>query len=693
MATLDPARRLPPVSPEQQVRRQSLLASSRDLVAGRLSAAWRELVTKLEEDLRRRGDLADERELRQFLYGLREKLLAHADRLQELLAEHWRQEFDAALTEGRLAVGLPKPAKLQLVALGDFDEDLALKAFARTLEEACGDALWAVGRRVAALIGGRRSSDIAAAAAPDIIAAALRRSLVAVDFGLAERIELLRSLVGQSGAGFAGVYREWNELLASFNVLPDLKRSYAKSAPAGGAGPSVPVAPQVAGADVFALLQGAVAAFENSPQQVPSAARNVDTAAALAALDSLQRAGPELGQDLDMQADSLRQFRASDIGRGLGQLDAITVDIVAMLFDMIYQDDAIADPIKVLFGRLQIPLLKVALADRRFFSSRAHPARRFLEQVSHAAVQLGRGAGREDALYGKLVAIVERLQREFSHDSALFDELCLELEGFLVEQDRAADAQAAAAVPLAEAHERRLLAQAAAEQALAPHIAAAPDPIKDLLGHEWRDLLARAHLDCDRGAWDAALSTAAELAASIRIAPGRRRRKEFVERLPGVIRRIQEGFDRLDVDPERRLELIDSLFAMHAALLSGDAGAAGRPNGAAPAAEAGAAVLAGDALLEQVAQLQCGNWIELGRANGAVQRYRISWISPSRAVLLLTNRSSPKGIALTPQALALSIERGRASIVPTEPIFERAMARALSTLTDEDAAKVSLDFT
>ncbi|MRB37242.1 DUF1631 family protein, partial [Bacillus thuringiensis] len=64
---------------------------------------------------------------------------------------------------------------------------------------------------------------------------------------------------------------------------------------------------------------------------------------------------------LGVPANVLRDFRTSDLGRHLGQFDAITVDIVAMLFDLIFDDANIADPIKALVGRLQIPLVKVAM--------------------------------------------------------------------------------------------------------------------------------------------------------------------------------------------------------------------------------------------------------------------------------------------------------------------------------------------
>ena len=663
------------------------LDSSRELVGRRLGAAWRELVVLLDANLQQQAESAHAGESQPFLGGLRDKLRARAATVAGLLPQHWRQEFDTALRE-QPAANQPGGRELQLVDLGDLDEDLALHACARKVETCAADALYAVGRRVAWLCGKRRAGDVAAAAAPDIIVAALRRSLAAADFGLSERIELLRCMLQHAEGGFAAIYPEWNDHLKGLNILPELKRAYGSAEPSANPGGQTAGSRRVVGAELFGLLQGLVAPAGGAPAAATTG-RKVDTAAALAALDRLQQAAPDLANDLVAQADSLRQFRASEIGQGLGQVDAMTVDIVAMLFDMIFQDQTIADPIKALIGRLQIPVLKVALADRSFFSTRAHPARRLLEQISRAAAQLGSGAGRRDPLYGRVALIIERLRRESNYDALVFDGLCFELETFLAEHGRAADAEAAAGVPLAEAQEQHLAALAAAEQALSPYMAEAPAAITELLGNEWRDLLARAHEAGDLGAWDEALATASDLLGSVRIAPGNSGRKTLVGLLPGLIRRIQEGFDRLDVDSERRLHLVDALFALHAALLSGDAAAAQRSRALAPASVEGA----GAAALAEVAKLERGDWVEMAQGEGAAQRYRVSWVGPARGVLLLTNPALPRGIALPPQVLALRLERGQARIVPSEPLFERAVVRALRTFTDEQAAQVSLDFT
>jgi hypothetical protein len=150
----------------------------------------------------------------------------------------------------------------------------------------------------------------------------------------------------------------------------------------------------------------------------------------MVSLDALQRTVPAQAATAPL-ANVLHDFRSSDTGQSLGYLDAVTVDIVATLFDFIFDDAAVADPIKAVVARLQIPLLKVAMLDKTFFSSKAHPARKLLDGISRAAVRCGPQAGHEDPLYARIASIVDRLQNEFVQDTSLFDTLCAELDEFL----------------------------------------------------------------------------------------------------------------------------------------------------------------------------------------------------------------------------------------------------------------------
>jgi hypothetical protein len=84
----------------------------------------------------------------------------------------------------------------------------------------------------------------------------------------------------------------------------------------------------------------------------------------------------------------LRELKSSSFGAGLQQMDATTLDIVSMLFDQLFDDPEIPVGLKGLIGRLQIPMLKVAIADKSFFARKTHPARHLLDTLGDVAVRL-----------------------------------------------------------------------------------------------------------------------------------------------------------------------------------------------------------------------------------------------------------------------------------------------------------------
>ena len=67
----------------------------------------------------------------------------------------------------------------------------------------------------------------------------------------------------------------------------------------------------------------------------------------------------------------------------------MTLDIVAMLFDFIFDDAHVPLAIKALLSRLQIPVLKVAMLNPGFFADRQHPTRRFLGGIAGVAIRWG----------------------------------------------------------------------------------------------------------------------------------------------------------------------------------------------------------------------------------------------------------------------------------------------------------------
>jgi hypothetical protein len=691
------------------------LKESRDLVAQKLREAVRVLVAELQDEFGTKGDATDERDQRNFYYGGRELLRENLVRLEGLFAGHWLQQFDAAIgSSARKQAKGPATTldQLELVDLGDMDEQIAVKGMASRLQDACEESLFAAGRRIAHLAGKEDDGIALEAALAETVHAALKEAGLSGPL----RIEVLAGLDRRSAKILGAVIHDLNAFLVGRRVLPTVRRNYTRAQrekqPAGATD-------KIGGADagdVFAMLQRLVPggysggaapaagpAVPMSPEAMAAAMQRV-----MVSLDNLQHALPPPSEMSIMvpSTNVLREFRGSEVGQKLDHLDAVTVDIVATLFDFIFDDKSVSDPIKALVGRLQIPVLKVAMLDKSFFSSKQHPARRLLDCLSRAATRCGPEVGHTDPLYAHISSIVERLQSEFKQDSRLFDVLCGELNDFLDQQESDADTQALKAAPLVAEQERRELAAVAADAVLAAWLTSPlPAAVADLLTTEWRTLLVRQYLCDDSEGWESAVATATDLVASVTPVSDAAGRKGLAAKLPTLVKRIHDGLDQAGVTMERRVSLLDCLFSLHAAVLRGAAPpaaavwsppeAAAEPAIVAESIEADGAVVQRMSLLDsanvpvleddsdtqrRVDELQRGDWVEFPGGDSGPVRYRLSWVSPERGILLFTNPHSPRALSVAPAALALQLERGEAAIVPVEPIFERAVSRALETL-------------
>jgi hypothetical protein len=107
------------------------------------------------------------------------------------------------------------------------------------------------------------------------------------------------------------------------------------------------------------------------------------------------------------------------------------IDIISMLFDFFFDDASLPDPIKVLIGRLQIPILKVAMIDENFFNQKKHPARKLLDSISKASLGWSSDAEQEQILIDKIEKIVDFLITEFEQDISVFETALNDFNQFL----------------------------------------------------------------------------------------------------------------------------------------------------------------------------------------------------------------------------------------------------------------------
>ena len=101
-------------------------------------------------------------------------------------------------------------------------------------------------------------------------------------------------------------------------------------------------------------------------------------------------------------------------------IDHDTVDVIKMMFDIIFEDDRLTNEIKLTLAKLQIPLLKVAILDKTYFSENAHPAEVLVNKLTDAALALKKN---DPSFEQEASLIVSRVLNEFSDDASIFKKI------------------------------------------------------------------------------------------------------------------------------------------------------------------------------------------------------------------------------------------------------------------------------
>ena len=246
---------------------------------------------------------------------------------------------------------------------------------------------------------------------PEAVCGALKDACDQVEAGWKVRLALLRVLEAHVADELQGVYRELNAHLVERQILPEVRPVFRRNPPSAPRVSSRGAPASVTPADIHAVLAGLLGA-QSSPRgrrpRPPAAVAFVTPATRgfVQSLTGLQQPGPAAAGDAQALANVIRDLRASPQTAALPAIDAMTIDIVAMLFDFVFEDRQIPAAVKALLGRLQIPTLKVALSTARSSRRAPHPARQLLDRLARAAIGLDESSSRGEATLAKLEHVV-----------------------------------------------------------------------------------------------------------------------------------------------------------------------------------------------------------------------------------------------------------------------------------------------
>lgn len=615
----------------------NILMQARDLFSERLAVAMAGMLDKADAALSALESETRDTEAQALYRETRDKALSQREKIETQFRARYLREFQIRSNRAR-KIGNDfadmdlEDVELALVGEDDLEETLKFNAMTARLRQYCEEELIALDQRVGVLFGdaGLLSEDNPFS--PQAISDAYKQTGAQLHADVDVRLVLLKLFDEFVLDEIRGIYRAVNTLLVQNSILPKLRgagvrKERTKTPPAAD-----PKGPEQ---DFFALLQnlmrGPAAAVPAasvatgapaSPAMPPAAlgiAAGTPTDAAVAGGQQPGAAagyggggpsagagagpvvlqGPELlgsltrvqvgdlstvtGNTVPLAAiiaepgttNVLRELKATSLGNGMSQMDAMTLDIVALLFDQLFDDPRIPIGVKGLIGRLQIPFLKVAIADKAFFSKKNHPARQMLDTLGEVAARLPEDVNASNPTFVSLDAILQNVLENFEDDIGIFDEVRNKLEALVDEQDQRIEEQALADEKQVEQQESLALAKTVAQTEIKVRLRASkpPQPVLEFLHKQWIKvlLLIQVKEGEDSEAWKRALETMELLIWSVEPKGTREERREVVGKVPELLRRLTDALAAAGIDDAVRTSFIAELRKLHSEVITGNA--------------------------------------------------------------------------------------------------------------------------
>ncbi|HEX7329150.1 MAG TPA: DUF1631 family protein [Casimicrobiaceae bacterium] len=730
-----------------------ILSDCRDLAVHRLLLTFTSLQDRVSDMLLERAGKSFVRDEQQLFLEARQTLKVERPALMAAFEKLLRSGIEARIASepgSRADFSKLDADELSLVDLTTLNQSVIVGNIVRSVENICHDELVTLNRGIGHLLARPDLEAQDNPLGPATVIDAYARAIDGLEVESKVKFQILKELNLAPLAEIGAIYADVNRHLANLHIVPARSgRRRADRAPPQRrpAKPAEAAAPPTSEMDIMAMFRQ-IASHGSSPlarhaAPPPPAAMVLPPMpptpsgyipgppilASTALHEGLTRlqAG-QTGFDIEGQTiafagipigthNVLRDLQESPLGQRANQLEAMTIEMVAMLFDFVFETRDLPDGIKALLARLQIPVLKVAMLDGAFFAKKSHPARLLVNALAAAGLGWAPEMGQDDPLYRTIDRIVHRIIDGFAEDLAIFDQLRGELEAFLSAEEQAAEATFAPSTEAINESDRRDLAAAIARAEVERRIESYPIPqfLAEFLRRHWQQALENAYLreGQDSDAWSACVATLEDLVWSVQPKKATEDRRHLVALLPSLLKRMNANVPAAQWEPGERDEFMSHLVEAHAAAVkpslastpsptaamadaaradaeaakaSGDAAAAARAEAlaaamapAAPAEEAPAVL--DDEYLEIASSLERGQWIEFENEDGQLSFAKLAWVSPLRGTYLFTNRQGQKAVSMTAEDLAAQFRENRARLVEAEPLIDRAFTSVITELS------------
>lgn len=397
-----------------------------------------------------------------------------------------------------------------------------------------------------------------------------------------------------------------NQTLVDANILPSLKQDVrAKKLPPAstadqfgrGLSAQYPLGAQKVGADTGGLnpsyddqtnqvlhqLRDLLSANRNTPRtQLPGdeiTTQDLIKILSLAQQQNTVNAAVTTSSPFNLRSVLSELLRnETQTVAAINQIDDDIINLVSMMFEFILDDRNLAAPMKALIGRLQIPMVKVAIADKTFFSKGGHPARRLLNEMAMACLgwqESSEESQRKDGLFNKMDETVRAILTEFDTDMSIFERLLVDFRSFLDKEKRRAQILEQRTIDAEDGKAKSERARAQVDAEL-NRISAGKDlplAVTKLLREAWANVMFITSLKqgIESDEWRNCSATAQQLVWSVTAAMDKDNRQSLLKLVPELLQKLRTGLESISFSPFETTNLFKQLEVVHLARLRGEA--------------------------------------------------------------------------------------------------------------------------
>ncbi|HZY17103.1 MAG TPA: DUF1631 domain-containing protein [Ramlibacter sp.] len=266
-------------------------------------------------------------------------------------------------------------------------------------------------------------------------------------------------------------------------------------------------------------------------------------------------------------AGDLRQRTGDLKKKAATSSEKATIEIVALMFQSILSEERIPPAVRVWFARLQMPVLRVALAEPEFFGTLQHPARQLIDRMGSCVLGFNAATIGGSALETEIKRVVQVIEQYPETGRRVFqlvyEEFQKFLAKFLTEKD---ETQRLVSVAQQVEQKETMAIQYTIELRKMLQDLPVREEIREFLFKVWAEVLAVAAVKygVQHAETVSLKKSAADLVWSASAKPNRNDRARVIQELPNLLQRLRNGMSLMGLTgqaQERQIKTIGDTLA------------------------------------------------------------------------------------------------------------------------------------